>query len=114
MSNYRGVSVLSDSSKIVEKILYKRVSSHLNANQIIHPNQFGFVENSNTTSACIHLFNEIRINLDNNKFVSCIFTDLQKAFDTVNHKLLLEKLKHIGILDNNCINIFKTYLFQRS
>lgn len=114
MSNYRGVSVLTDSSKIVEKILYKRVSNYLNINRIIHQNQFGFVENSNTTAACMHLFNEIRSNLDNKNFVSCIFIDLKKAFDTVNHQLLIDKLKQIGIRNNNCINIFKTYLFQRS
>lgn len=111
MSNYRGISVLTDSSKIVEKILYKRVSSHLNVNKLIHKNQFGFVKN--TTSACIHLFNEIRTNIDNNKFVACTFIDLKKAFDTVNHQLLVDKLKHIGIIEHNCINIFESYLFKR-
>lgn len=64
-------------------------------------------------SATMHLFNEIRVNIDKNKFVSYIFIDLRKAFDTVNHHLLIQRLQQIGIQDFITLNIFKTYLENR-
>lgn len=110
--NYRGISVLTHTSKIVEKTLYVRLLGYLKANKIIHDNQFGFTEHSNTLSATSYLMNEIRANLDQKKFVSCIFIDLQKAFDMVNHDILLNKLINIGI-QGNFLNILRTYLYQR-
>lgn len=112
VSNYRGISILSHSSKIVEKTLYVRLLDYLAKNEIIHENQFGFAELSNTLSATSFLMNKIRTNLDQRKFVSCIFIDLQKAFDMVNHKILINKLKNIG-LNGKFLNILITYLHER-
>lgn len=112
VSNYRGISVLSHTSKIVEKTLYVRLLEYLTNNKIIHENQFGFAELSNTLSATSFLMNEIRTNIDQRKFVSCLFIDLQKAFDMVNHNILISKLINIGI-QGKFLNILETYLLQR-
>lgn len=61
----------------------------------------------------MHLFHEIRSNIDKNRFVSCIFIDLRKAFDTVNHQLLIQRLQEVGVRDSKTINIFRTYLEER-
>ena len=96
-SNYRPISLLSNLDKIFEKLMHNRLTNFLEKNNIIYPLQFGFRTNYSTTHALIHLTNLISESLDNGKFVRKIFVDLQNAFDTVNHRILLSELEHYGI-----------------
>ena len=93
--NYRPISLLSSFSKIFENCLYKRI--YLNKNKILTPVQFGFKQNSSTSNAVRQLFDNFGENIDQKKYTCVVFLDLKKAFDTVNHQILLVKLEKYGI-----------------
>lgn len=114
ISNYRPISVLNCISKIIEKILYFRLIKFLKNNRIISDHQYGFTQNSNTLSSAMHLMDNIRQGLDKKKCVSALFIDLSKAFDMVNHELLLLRLRQIGITDTISLSLFKNYLSSRT
>ena len=97
VSNYRPISLLSNINKIFEKLMYTRVYNFLNKHNCIYKKQFGFRQNHSTIHALIDLTEDIRQALDKNEFAVGVFIDLQKAFDTVDHKILLKKLDHYGI-----------------
>ena len=90
-SNYRPISLLPVFSKIFEKVIYQRLIDHLNNNAILNEHQYGFRNNVSTESASFVLLNEILTALNNKQMVGGIFCDLHKAFDCINHALLLEK-----------------------
>lgn len=81
-------------------------------NKILHKNQFGFLKHSSTTSACANLFNEIVKSTNTSKKTSCIFIDLQKAFDSLNYEKLLKILKNYGICGKPLL-LMKSYLTNR-
>ena len=85
--NYRPISLLSVFSKIFEKVLYKRMYSFLTMNKLIYEKQFGFRSNYSTNHALISLTENLKKYLDSSHFVAGVFVDLEKAFDTVNHKI---------------------------
>ena len=113
VGNYRPISLLSNVGKLFEKILHKRLISFFDENNTIFRNQFGFRKGHNTTHAIIALTELVRESLDNNEFAAGVFIDLQKAFDTVDHKILLEKLYHYGIRGPP-LRLLKSYLTDRS
>ena len=95
--NYRPISLLSNINKIFEKLMHKRLYNFLEDQLIIFAKQFGFRVRHSTIHALIDLTEDIRKGIDENKFVCGIFVDLQKAFDTVDHNILLKKLEHYGV-----------------
>jgi Reverse transcriptase (RNA-dependent DNA polymerase) len=97
VSNYRPISVLTNFSKIFEKLIYKRLESFYVATKFFHSNQFGFVPKSNTCAAVLNFITFIRHSLNSKKFTSAIFIDMSKAFDCVVHDILLEKLYKSGV-----------------
>ena len=107
--NYRPISLLSNIDKILEKLMYNRVNSFLNKNNLIYSLQFGFWQNYSTSYALIHLTNTIKQAFDQGNCGCGIFVDLQKAVDTVDHTILLEKLNHYGICEI-ANNWFEPYL----
>ena len=112
VSNYRPISLLSVFSKIFEKAMYHRIYSFLCKYKLINTNQFGFRSNHSTEHALISLIETIKKFLDNDEIVCGVFIDLQKAFDTVNHEILLEKLNHYGIRSKEN-NWFRSFLINR-
>ena len=97
MNNYRPISVLSVFSKILERIVYKRVYSFLEENNILYGSQFGFRKGLSTEMALLEFLNKIVDAFEKDSFVMGIFIDLSKAFDTINHEILLTKLYNYGL-----------------
>jgi hypothetical protein len=84
-------------SKIFEKLILHRLIQHFNDHHILANEQFGFRQNYSTDKAIFHLLNQILNALNTKKMVGGIFCDLEKAFDCVDHAILLSKLKFYGI-----------------
>ena len=112
VSNYRPISLLPIFSKIFEKLMYARIIGFINKNNILYKNQFGFQKNMSTELAVNALLNNIINALDNKERGLCIFLDFAKAFDTVNHDILLSKLEYYGIR-GLALDWFKSYLHNR-
>ena len=112
IQNYRPISLLPNIDKLFEKIMHSRVTSFLETYQCIYPLQFGFRKKHSTTHALINIIELIKSALDQSKFACGIFVDFSKAFDTVDHNILLQKLSHYGIrgLSNKW---FESYLTGR-
>ena len=111
-ANYRPISRLPNIEKIIEKLMYKTLSNFLDINNLIYSLQFDFRQKYSTTYALTNLTESIRQTLDEGRFGCGIFADLQKAFDTVDHKILLHKLEFYGIR-GACNDWFKSYLSNR-
>ena len=90
-ANYRPISLLSNLSKILERAMYDRIELFLDEFKIIYSKQFGFRKKHSTNHALISIVEQIRKNMDNKTFTCGVFVDLEKAFDTVNHRILIEK-----------------------
>ena len=97
VSNYRPISLLSNIDKIFEKLMHSRLIEFLEEKQILHYRQFGFRKDFSTNHAILTLLESIQKALDDGQFACGIFIDLEKAFDTVSHDILLEKLNHYDI-----------------
>ena len=111
-TNYRPISMLSVITKIMEGAMYKRVQSYLEKYKILSPDQYGFRCKRSTKGALIRFVHTVQQNLDNGKKSAAVYIDLKKAFDTVNHNILLEKIEIYGIR-GPVLNWFKDYLKNR-
>ena len=112
-SNYRPVSVLPVFSKILEKLMYTRLLSFLNKNDILYNLQFGFRSGHSTAMALMALVDSISKSLDNGEFTLGVFLDFSKAFDCLDHKILFDKLEHYGVR-NEALMWFKSYFTDRN
>ena len=111
--NYRPISVLPAISKVMERILYNQLYEYLTANNVLSEHQFGFRKFHSTASALLDCTNDWYINMDRKLFNLVVFIDLKKAFDTVDHEILLQKLMHVGIT-GNALLLIKSYLIDRT
>ena len=112
VDNYRPISILSAISKIFEKILYKQLFAYLNNNNLISKHQFGFRPMHSTADALLHSTNEWYRNMDDGMLNIAVFLDLKKAFDTVNHEILIGKLSFLG-MQPCALNLITSYLGNR-
>lgn len=110
--NYRPISVLPALSKILEKLINKRLTNYLDQFDLLSPRQFGFRSGKSTEDAALELTELVVKNLDNGKKSVGIFLDLAKAFDTVSVPILLRKLENLGIRGLP-LQLFKDYLQDR-
>jgi hypothetical protein len=113
LGNYRPISVLPSISKILEKLLNKRLINYLEKYKILSNAQYGFRQGKTTDDAILNLTSFIVNNVDSGRKCLAVFLDLQKAFDTVSISTLENKLEMIGIRDT-ALQLFKNYLSDRT
>jgi hypothetical protein len=112
MTNYRPISLLTSFSKVFKTIIYVRTLDHLNRYNIISTEQYGFRKGLKTDNAVYKLTTEILNAMNNKQTVGGIFCDLEKAFDCVDHDILLSKVKFYGIREK-VYSLFESYLHNR-
>ena len=110
--NYRPISLLLTISKILEKILYKRTYDFLNDNNELYHSQYGFRSKHSCENAISDLISQVLKNQQQNKYIAALFLDLSKAFDTLNHDLLRQKLEIYGVR-GIALDWFRSYLNGR-
>ena len=113
ISNHRPISILPIMSKLLEKILANQLTEHLKNNNLLNEYQFGFRSKRSTASAILYFTEHIRQSLNSGQITGAIFIDLCKAFVTVNHRILLNKLKSFN-LSFSAMEMMASYLSKRS
>ena len=111
-SNYRPISILPIGSKIIEKIIFNQLYEYLITNSLLAESQHGFRPQHSTVTALLEATNNWYLNIDNGLLNAALFLDLKKAFDMVNHEILLKKLQIYGI-DLHSLRWFKSYLNRK-
>ena len=112
-SNYRRISVLPVISRLFEKLVFNQLYQYLDHNDLLSPNQSGFRRLHSTVAFLLKNTDNCYTGLDSGQMLGMIFVDLKKAFDTVDHRVLCNKLKLIGIQHRE-LSWFKSYLSNRT
>ena len=111
-SNYRPISILSTLSKPLEKHLKQSLLSYFTAHKLFHPNQSGFRENHSCHTALTNLIEQWQLNINSDLLTGSVFVDFAKAFDTIDHNLLLRKLTIYG-LSPQTLKLIASFLTNR-
>ena len=108
----RPISILPLPGRIIEKYINNNIQTFLENTKYLHRHQYGFRKNKSTTQAVAALLDKILEGIDKGEYSITIYLDLKKAFDTVDHKILLWKLSRAGIGENTC-KLLTSYLSGR-
>lgn len=111
--DYRPISILCALSKIFEAILSKQLNEYLTVNELLCPFQSGYRKTCSTVTALIKIENDIKEALDKKNMTIMALLDFSKAFDSIDHRLLCNKLKHNFMLDHLSVNLILSYLSNR-
>ena len=111
--NYRPISILPILSKLLGRAVQEQIQDYLEERSLISKFQFGYRPNRSTQQATILLTDKIRFEANDKKLVGALFLDLSKAFDTISHSVLLNKLKAY-VISSGELEWFASYLFYRS
>ena len=112
LNNYRPISVIPAVAKIFEKIIYDQLYNYLSVNDLLTSCQSGFRSLHSTLTALLETSNNWCVNVDKGLLNGVIFIDLKKAFDTIDHEIILQKLAKYGV-DQDALKLFKSYLANR-
>ena len=110
--NYRPISLLPVISKVFEKVVYIQLYEYMVRNKLLYASQYGFRQEHSTELASLEFTDQVMHHLDNNEIPLTIFLDLSKAFDTLDHDILLDKLRYYGV-KHASLNWFQSYLCNR-
>lgn len=111
--NYRPISLLPSISKVIERIVYDQLYEYFSKNHLIYDSQYGFRQLHSTELAALEITDRLSQNMDKGKISITIYLDLSKAFDTLDHEILLDKLHYYGIR-NTSNDWFRSYLTNRN
>ena len=112
MDNYCPGSLLTSTSKVFEKVVFTQLYEYFDKNNLSYSSQYGFRKKHSTEMAGLELTDRILKDIDNKDASLTIFMDLSKAFDTLDHQILLNKLKYYGVNDTP-LKWFSNYLTRR-
>ena len=112
LNNYRLISVIPTVAKIFEKNIYDQLYQYLNETGLLNSGQSGFRSLHSTLTALLETNDSWCVNIDRGILNGVIFIDLKKAFDTIDHEIILKKLTKYGV-DQNALKWFKSYLTNR-
>ena len=104
LDKHRGVAIVNTFSKVFEKLASSRLIKFLNKHKFFDENQFGFLKGRSTNHAIVRIINFVTNALNKGEYAIGIFLDAMKAFDSVNHSILLKKLENAGILELSVVN----------
>jgi hypothetical protein len=107
--NYRPISLLSSISKVLEKMVAKKLLHHLTSNELLYEHQYGFLPRKSTEQNLMQILNYVTTALNDGMYCIGVFIDLKKAFDVCSHEILLAKLNKMGIQDT-ALTWFRNYL----
>ena len=113
ISNYRPISVLPVISKVFENVIFDQLSEYFVTNNLFSSQQYGFRKNSSTELTALELLDRLFGQLDKHKIPINFYIDLSKAFDSLRHDILLDKLTHYGITTCTANKFMKSYLCNR-
>ena len=110
--NYRPISILPSISKVFERIIFNQIHNYFHVNNLHFCSQYGFRKEHSTELAVLELIDRITQLLDKGTTPINVYFDLSKAFDTLDHNILLHKLKYYGI-EGTALRLFESYLNER-